>query len=203
MSSKLYYKYATMSSGKSGVLLMNAHQMEERNIPFLCLKSVLDTRDGDNVIASRIGIKRECISVETTDNLFDFINEYSANAWANGLAKPIWIFIDECQFLTAKQVNELARVVDELDINVVCYGLRGDFLSKSFEGSRRLFELADEISEIKSSCSCGRKAIINARMTQDGNVVLDGEQIMIGGNDMYVPLCRKCFRQLIAKKHSK
>ena len=200
---KLYFRYSTMNSGKSGMLLMQAFQFEERNVPFLCLKSSIDTRDGDDVIASRIGIKRPCISVSTEDNLFKLIEEYIANASLEGIDKPLWILVDECQFLTKKQVDELAKVVDDLEINVLCYGLRTDFMTHLFEGSKRLMEIADDISEVKSSCSCGRKAMINARFDVNGNLITDGEQIMIGGNDMYVTLCRKCYYALLKKQEMK
>ena len=105
-----------------------------------------------------------------------------------------WILIDEAQFLSAHQIDQLARIVDDYGVNVVCYGLRTDFQSHMFEGSRRLFELADTIEEIKSTCSCGRKTIINARIDSTGNIVTDGNQVEIGGDDKYVALCRRCWR---------
>ena len=110
---------------------------------------------------------------------------------------PKWILVDESQFLTSRQVEQLAQIVDELDINVMCYGLRTDFTTNLFEGSKRLMELADDIDEIKISCSCGRKAIINARLDRYGNVITNGEQILIGGNEQYIPLCRKCYKVAI------
>ena len=105
-----------------------------------------------------------------------------------------WILIDEAQFLTTAQVDQLARVVDDYGSNVVCYGLRTDFQTHLFEGSKRLFEIADTIDEIKSTCSCGRKTIVNARIDKEGNIVTDGDQVEIGGNDKYVALCRNCWR---------
>lgn len=197
---KLYFKYSTMNAGKSGMLLMQAFQFEERGVPFLCLKSSIDTRDGDDVIASRIGISRPCISVLPDDNLFKLIENYIASASLESIDKPLWILVDECQFLTASQVDDLAKIVDNLDINVLCYGLRTDFTTHLFEGSRRLMEIADDISEVKSSCSCGRKAMINARFDANGNLITDGEQIVIGGNDMYVTLCRKCYYALLKRQ---
>lgn len=104
-----------------------------------------------------------------------------------------WILVDEAQFLTADQVDQLARIVDDFGVNVLCYGLRTDFQSKMFEGSRRLFEIADTIDEVKSTCTCGRKTIINARIDANGNVVTDGDQVEIGGNDKYIALCRHCW----------
>lgn len=197
---KLYFKYSTMNAGKSGVLLMQAFQFDERNIPFLCIKSSIDTRDGEDVIASRIGIKRECISVLPDDDLYKLINDYIVNATLVGLNKPLWILVDECQFLTTEQVNSLGKIVDKLDINVLCYGLRTDFTTHMFDGSKRLMEIADDISEIKSTCSCGGKALFNARFDSSGRLITDGEQIVIGGNDMYVTLCRKCYYDLLSKQ---
>lgn len=196
---KLYMKYGTMSSGKSGVLLMQAHQLEERGIPFLCLKSAIDTRDGEDVIVSRIGIKRECITIGAEDNLYLLMNSIIGDLTLQGLSKPCWVLVDEAQFLSARQVEQLGAVVDRLNINVMCYGLRTDFLSKMFDGSKRLMELADEIDEIKTSCSCGRKAVVNARF-HNGEITTEGEQIMIGGNETYIPLCRKCYFEALERE---
>lgn len=189
-----------MNAGKSGMLLMQAFQFTERNIPFLCLKSSIDTRDGDDVIASRIGIKRECISILPDDDLYKVIDNYIVEASLVGLDKPLWLLVDECQFLTPEQVDSLGKIVDKLEINVLCYGLRTDFTTHLFEGSRRLMEIADDITEIKSSCSCGRKALFNARFDSSGRLITDGEQIVIGGNDMYVTLCRNCYYTLLQKQ---
>lgn len=183
------------------MLLIKAHSFEERNIPFLCLKPMIDDRDGQDIIKSRIGISRECVSVESTHNLYKFIESYISNVQLQGYEKPKWILIDECQFLSSEQVDQLADVVDDFDINVMCYGLRTDFTTKLFDGSKRLMEIADDISEIKSSCSCGRKAIVNARIDSDGNIVDRGEQIVIGGNDKYISLCRRCYRRTLAKQN--
>lgn len=199
---KLYFKYSPMNSGKSGMLLMQAHQFEERNIPFLCLKSIIDTRDGEDVIVSRVGIKRECISIDINDNIYDLIYNYMANAVLEGMEKPLWVLVDECQFLSKEQVDQLAMIVDKLNINVMCYGLRTDFTTNLFEGSKRLMELADSIEEVKTLCHCGNKAIVNARFN-NGELVTDGEQIVIGGNDMYTSICRKCYFELLEKKINK
>ena len=199
---KLYFKYSPMNSGKSGILLMQAHQFEERGIPFLCFKSIIDTRDGEDIIVSRVGIKRECISIDVKDNLYDIIYNYTANAVLEGMDKPLWILIDECQFLSREQVNQLAMIVDRLNINVMCYGLRTDFTTNLFEGSKRLMELADSIEEVKTLCHCGNKAIVNARFN-NGELVTEGDQIVIGGNDMYTSICRKCYFDLLEKKLNK
>lgn len=191
-----------MNSGKSGMLLMQAHQFEERGIPFLCLKSIIDTRDGEDVIVSRVGIKRECISINVDDNIYDLIYNYMANAILEGMDKPLWILVDECQFLSKVQVEQLAKIVDKLSINVMCYGLRTDFTTNLFEGSKRLMELADSIEEVKTLCHCGNKAIVNARFN-NGELVTEGDQIVIGGNDMYTSICRKCYFELLEKKNNK
>lgn len=191
-----------MNSGKSGMLLMQAHQFEERGIPFLCLKSIIDTRDGEDVIVSRVGIKRECISIDVNDNIYDLIYNYMANAILEGMEKPLWVLVDECQFLSKEQVDQLAMIVDKLSINVMCYGLRTDFTTNLFEGSKRLMELADSIEEVKTLCHCGNKAIVNARFN-NGELVTEGDQIVIGGNDMYTSICRKCYFELLEKKINK
>ena len=200
MSKKLYYTYGAMGSSKTAQLLMNAYSMQERGIPFLCLKPSLDDRDGVGIIKSRVGISRECIAVERDVDLYEFINAYVVNASLEGVPKPLWILVDECQFLTARQVEQLSDVVDYLGINVICYGLRADFCTQSFEGSKRLFELADNISEIKVSCKCGRKAVVNARIDAYGEIVTNGEQVMIGGDAQYISMCRRCYKEAVKKK---
>lgn len=201
MSSKLYYIYGTMNSSKSASLLMKAHAFEENKIPFICMKPSIDNRDGVDVISSRIGLKRDCISIYQEDNVFNIIQEI-VNEFET-LLKPIprWILVDESQFLTEQQVEQFSDIVDLLGINVMCYGIRTDFRTRLFSGSKRLFELADDIEEIKISCGCGGKAIINARVNDDGDIVTDGEQVMIGGNERYVTMCRKCYRELINKSN--
>ena len=195
--SKLYFIQSPMNGSKSALLLMKAHSFEERGIPFICMKPSIDNREGVDFIYSRIGIKRECITIDPDDNIFNIVNDIIALIDKANAKLPQWILVDECQFLTAKQIEQLTKIVDDLGINVMCYGLRTDFNTHLFEGSKRLLELADDIDEIKISCSCGRKAIINARVNDDGYVITDGEQILIGGNDRYIPLCRKCYSDAI------
>ena len=196
---KLRFYHGTMASAKSLRLLTTAYNFEEKGLSFMVLKPSCDTRDGEDVIASRIGLKRECISVNKEVNLFKAVEEYNNILKAN-LDKLEWILVDESQFLSAEQVEQLAEIVDEMDVEVMCFGLRTDFQSHLFEGSKRLMELADEIEEIKSRCSCGRKTSINARFDNNGEIVFQGEQIVIGGNDRYRPLCRKCWMQLKKQK---
>lgn len=177
-----------------------AYSFQERNIPFICIKPKVDTRNGVNTISSRIGISRPCTPVSTDTNIFDYIQNAVELASVTGGDKFEWVLVDEAQFLTSVQVEQLAAIVDELDINVMCYGLRTDFQTKLFEGSKRLLELADNIEELKISCECGRKAIVNTRIDKNGEIVLDGEQIEIGGNDRYISLCRRCYHKLKREK---
>lgn len=193
--SKLYFYYGTMGSSKTLRLLTTAYNFEENGIPFMVLKPKTDTRDGDGIIRSRIGIERNCVMISDNEDIYRAVECYN-NILLSTLSKLEWILIDECQFLTEEQVNQLAKIVDNLNINVMCFGLRTDFQSKLFPGSKRLFELADTIEEVKSRCSCGRKTSINARFDSLGKLILDGNQIMIGGNDLYKPLCRKCWMEL-------
>jgi thymidine kinase len=172
---------------------MKAHSFLENNIPILCIKPSIDNRDGNGVIKSRIGLEMECLSIDPDDNIEKFIVQYRANMNGYGLPSPQWILCDESQFLTEEQVEQLSVIVDNYDINVMCYGLRTDFTGHLFPGSRRLFELADNIEEMKIACECGRKAIINARINECGDVVSGGEQIKVGGNEMYRTMCRKCY----------
>lgn len=192
---KLRFKYGCMNSSKTLNLLTTAYNFEEKNIPFLVLKPSIDTRDGENIVKSRAGIERECVSVTPEMDIYDAINKYNV-ILETALSKLEWVLIDEAQFLTKEQINQLSDVVDFLNIEVMCYGLRTDFKSETFPASKRLFELADEIEEVKSRCSCGKKTIINARINEDGDVITNGEQVMIGGEEKYIALCRKCWKKL-------
>lgn len=182
-----------MGSGKSLQLLATAHNFQEKKIPFIILKSEIDDRDGQDVIHSRALGDRECVTIKKTTNLHKLISTM-ANI-NNVMYKPQlkWILVDESQFLTKQQVDQLAAVVDKFDISIMCYGLRTDFQTNLFEGSKRLFEVADTLIEIKSSCECDGKTIFNARIDGKGNVIVDGEQIEVGGDDRYVSMCRKCY----------
>lgn len=194
---KLYYYYGVMGSSKSLRLLATAHDFDEKNIPILVLKPSADTRDGENIIKSRAGLERECISIGSDVNIFGIVSEYEKLSMATQTKGLKWILVDECQFLTEEQVDQLSDIVDFLDINVICYGLRTDFKSKLFPASKRLFELADDIEEIKTSCSCGERASINARFNKDGKIITEGSQILVGGDDLYHAICRKDWKKLI------
>lgn len=178
-----------MGSAKTALLLTQAYNFEERKMPYRCMKPVVDTRDNKNVIRSRIGIERECSWIYPDTNLYDLVREMSDEGPC-----PRWILVDEAQFLSPEQVDQLAAVVDDFGINVVCYGLRTDFRTNLFEGSRRLLEIADTIDEIKSTCTCGRKTIVNARVNSAGEIITEGEVVEIGGNDRYIAVCRRCWR---------
>lgn len=187
---KLYFRYGTMGSAKTALLLTTAYNFEERGMRYVCFKPVVDTRESTNVIRSRIGIERECRWIYHDTDLYEMARQMCEE----DKAVTDWILVDEAQFLTADQVDQLARVVDDFGSNVICYGLRTDFRSNLFEGSRRLFEIADTIDEIKSTCTCGRKTIINARIDRNGDFVEEGEQVEIGGDERYMAVCRKCWR---------
>lgn len=182
-----------MGSGKSLHLIATAHNFKIHSIPFIVLKSKIDDRDGEDVIHSRAIGDIECVGISTDDNIFEMISKYLNADLFYGAKGLKWILIDECQFLTEKQVDELAAIADNFGINVLCYGLRTDFKTQLFPGSKRLFEVADSFEEIKSSCYCNSKTIFNARINKDGEIVTDGEQIEVGGDDRYVSLCRKCY----------
>ncbi len=179
-----------MGSAKTALLLTQAYNFEERGMQYMCFKPIIDDREKDNVIKSRIGIQRKCEWIYPDTDIYELVK----TMYEKDLVIKDWILIDEVQFLSANQIDQLSRIVDDYGTNVVCYGLRTDFQSRMFEGSRRLFELADSIDEIKSTCSCGRKTIINARIDGQGNIVTDGAQVEIGGDDKYVALCRRCWR---------
>ncbi len=179
-----------MGSAKTAMLLTQAYNFEERGLSYVCLKPVIDTREKNNVIRSRIGIERACKWIYSETDLYQMARQLFEE---NGSLID-WFLIDEAQFLTEAQVDQLSRVVDDYGCNVVCYGLRTDFQSRLFDGSRRLFEIADTIDEIKSTCTCGRKTIVNARIDSAGDIVDTGAQVEIGGDERYIAVCRKCWR---------
>ena len=186
---KLYFRYGTMGSAKTALLLTTAYNFEERGMEYLCMKPIIDNREGDNVIRSRIGIERRCLWIYPDTDLY----ELAKTTFEETLVVKDWILIDEAQFLSRRQVDQLARIVDDYGSNVVCYGLRTDFRTNLFEWSKLLFEIADTIDEIISICSCWRMFIVNARIDHKGRIVADGNQVEIGGDDKYVALCRHCW----------
>lgn len=193
---KLIFKYGCMGGGKSLQLLATANNFSEHGIPFLIFKSSIDTRDGGDIVKARDGKTRPCIEIKPEDNLFSVVSEINSIGYkytTGDFDKLKWILVDEAQFLTEKQVDELAAIADVLGISILCYGLRTDFTTHLFPASKRLFEIADSFEEIKSSCFCGSKTIFNARIDQNGEIELSGDQIEPGGDTRYTALCRKCF----------
>ncbi len=188
---KLYFYYSTMNAGKSTALLQAGHNYEERGMRTLLYTAQLDSRDGGK-IHSRIGIQREALHFHPALNLREQISTEHARA------AIACVLLDEAQFLTPAQVRELGAVVDELNIPVLCYGLRTDFRGELFPGSAQLLGWADNLVEIKTICHCGRKAIMVVRVKSDGTAEREGAQIEIGGNERYVPLCRRHFSQALA-----
>lgn len=182
---KLYFRYGAMGSSKTANALMVRYNYIEKGQKVILLKPKVENRDGYNIIKSRIGLSAEC---ELVEDLLEKIKqmEKSGDEWNDADV----IIIDEAQFLNTEQINELARIVDDYHISVICYGLRTDFTSHLFEGAKRLMELADVIEEIPTICWCGKKAQFNARV-KDGKIVRNGAQIEMGGNESYVSLCRK------------
>ena len=162
---KIKFNYGAMGSGKSLHLIATAHNFKVHSIPFIVLKSKIDDRDGEDVIHSRAIGDIECVGISTDDNLFEMISKYLNADLFYGAKGLKWVLIDECQFLTEDQVDELAAVADNFGINILCYGLRTDFRTQLFPGSKRLFEIADSFEEIKSSCYCNSKTIFNARIS--------------------------------------
>ena len=181
---QLYYRYSTMNAGKSIELIKVAYNYEERGKNVLTLVPSIDDRYGRGVITSRIGIQREATIVSEDTNILELF-------MAEDMKKKIdCVLVDECQFLSKHHVQELVEIVDSFDVPVLAYGLKNDFKNELFEGSYYMLVYADKIEEIKTICWCGRKATMVARVV-DGKFVKQGEQVLVGGNDMYVSLCRK------------
>lgn len=197
---KLFFYYGVMGSSKSLRLLATAHDFDEKNIPIIVFKPSADTRDGLDKVKSRAGLERDCISIDGNINLYELVDDFTHVLMATQGKEVKWILVDECQFLDEEQVDQLSDIVDYLGINVMCFGLRTDFKSKLFPASKRLFELADDIEEIKTTCECGKKASINARFSEDGTIITEGSQILVGGDDLYHAVCRKEWKDLIRKK---
>ena len=180
---KLYFYYGAMGSSKTANALMTEYNYSERGQKALLGKTNIDTRNGIYKIKSRIGLEKDCVLLSDICAMGDDeLKSYDA------------IIVDEIQFATSEQIDFLARIVDQLSLPVLCYGLRTDFQTRLFEGSRRLLELADEIKEVKTVCWCGKKATCNARYNEQG-IVREGSQVLLGANDEYVALCRKHFME--------
>ena len=191
---KLHFHYSTMNAGKSTLLLQAAHNYNERGMETYLLTAAFDDRAGKGRIGSRIGLGREADTFRLQDDLFGMI---SARLAAGPVA---CIFVDEAQFLTSDQVWQLARVVDDLDVPVMAYGLRVDFRGQLFPGSATLLALTDVMREVRTICHCGRKATMVVRKDGQGRVLTDGDQVQIGGNETYVSLCRRHWREAVGDK---
>jgi thymidine kinase len=187
---KLYFKYGAMGSSKTANALITKFNYEERGMRVWLIKPALDDRNGVGKVYSRIGIEADAFVVSAeTDLIAEFASRHQTHA----------IIADECQFFTSAQIDQLRYIVDEYDVPVLCFGLRTDFLTHMFDGSRRLFEVADSITEVKTICACGKKAIVNAPIDGEGHVLTEGGQILIGGNDAYVAMCHKCWKRAAGK----
>ncbi len=188
---KLYFKYGAMGSSKSAQALITKYNYEERGMKVWLIKPKTDTRDGKNILKSRIGLYAIADEIAVGESIKEL---YAQHTDCNV------IIADEAQFLAPEQIDELRDIVDEMNVPVMCFGLRTDFVTKLFPGSMRLFEVADSISEIKTICDCGAKATVNARMDDNGKIVTAGDQICIGGNDRYIAMCHKCWKKAIAEQ---
>ncbi|MBP5231145.1 MAG: thymidine kinase [Clostridia bacterium] len=192
---KLYFKYGAMGCSKTAQALITKFNYEERGMSVLLMKPAVDTRDGATTVRSRIGLEAEAIAVPADCDLYRLYTENYADRQV--------IIVDECQFLTPDQVDQLGQIVIDFGMPVLCFGLATDFLTHLFPGSRRLFEIAESISEIKSVCRCGSKATVNARLDEKGDIVFKGEQVVLGGNDRYMAMCRKCWLKRKAEQEKR
>ena len=186
---KLYFHYSTMNAGKSTLLLQAAHNYNERGMDTFLLTASVDERAGQGCIGSRIGLSRKATAFVADDDLFDLVEARM------GEGAVACVFVDEAQFLTKEQVWQLARVADDLGVPVMAYGLRVDFQGELFPGSAALLALADTLREVRTICHCGRKATMVVRQDESGNTLKDGAQVQIGGNESYVSLCRRHWRE--------
>ena len=182
---KLYFKYGAMGSSKTAQALITKYNYEENDMKVWLIKPSADTRDGAATLRSRIGLEA---AVEVIPPEVDIYARFLGSR----VRRCDVIIVDECQFMTEKQIEQLRTIVDEQKIPVLCFGLRTDFLTRLFPGSRRLMELADVIEEIKTMCDCGAKATVNARIS-DGYIVTEGAQVVLGGNDSYIAMCHRCY----------
>lgn len=190
---KLYFKYGAMGSSKTAQALITKYNYEEKGMTVWLLKPSADSRDGEIIIKSRIGLQAPAQVIRPTDDIYELFRKRE---------KMDVIVVDECQFLPPEQIDQLRDIVDMEDVPVICFGLRTDFRSTLFDGSRRLFEVADTFVEIKTICDCGAKATNTARIDADGYVVTEGAQLLLGGNDRYIAMCHKCWMNNI-REHRK
>ena len=183
---KLYFKYGAMGSSKTAQALITKYNYEENDLNVWLLKPSADARDGAQILRSRIGLEA---SADIISPEMDIFRRFETEK----LGQVDVIIVDECQFFTSRQIDQLREIVDAYNLPVMCFGLRTDFQTKLFPGSRRLMEVADSILEIKTICDCGAKATVNARIDEDGHIVTEGAQVVLGGNDSYIAMCHKCY----------
>ena len=183
---KLYFKYGAMGSSKTAQALITKYNYEENGLNVWLIKPSADTRDGVHILRSRIGLESKVDIIPPQADVYE-IFEAEQKDHCNV------IIVDECQFLTPEQIDQLRNIVNDYDIPAMCFGLRTDFLTHLFPGSRRLMEIADTIQEIKTICDCGNKATVNARIDGEGYIITQGEQVFLGGNDSYIAMCHRCW----------
>lgn len=190
---KLYFRYGAMGSSKSAQALITKFNYEEKGMRVWLLKPSVDTRSGADIVKSRIGLEEKADVVTPEMDLFEIFRQREREFYDV-------IIADEAQFFMPSQIEQLRDIVDAYNVPVLCFGLRTDFRTKMFHGSKRLLELADSITELKTVCACGSKAIVNARLDQEGNVVTAGEQVFLGGNESYRAMCYKCWKKAQERK---
>ena len=183
---KLYFKYGAMGSSKTAQALITKYNYEENGMKVWLIKPSADTRDGQDILRSRIGLEAKVQVISPEADVYDlFVRTQKGVCDA--------IIADECQFFTPAQIDGLRAIVNDFNIAVICFGLRTDFQTKLFPGSRRLMEIADKFQEIKTMCDCGVKATVNARIDSAGHIVTEGAQVLLGGNDSYIAMCHRCW----------
>lgn len=183
---KLYFKYGAMGSSKTAQALITKYNYEENDLKVWLMKPSADSRDGEAVLKSRIGLEARVDVIPPEVDIYARFRE-------NQEGQCDVIIVDECQFLTENQIDQLRAIVNDFNIPVMCFGLRTDFQTRLFPGSRRLMEVADTIQEIKTICDCGAKATVNARIDGEGHIITEGAQVVLGGNDSYIAMCHKCY----------
>ena len=192
---KLYFKYGAMGSSKTAQALITKYNYEENDLSVWLIKPSADTRDGQATLRSRIGLEAQVEVISPDRDVYQlFIDTRKEKCDA--------IIVDECQFLTGQQIDQLRAIVNDFNVPVMCFGLRTDFQTRLFPGSMRLMEVADTIQEIKTMCDCGAKATVNARIDGNGHIVTEGAQVVLGGNDSYIAMCHKCYIRGIRERRT-
>ena len=183
---KLYFKYGAMGSSKTAQALITKYNYEENDMSVWLIKPSADIRDGAGILRSRIGLQANVEIMTPETDIYKLFQ-------VTRLGKCDVIIVDECQFMTPGQIEQLRYIVNDFNVPVMCFGLRTDFQTRLFPGSMRLMELADKIQEIKTICDCGAKATVNARIDANGHIVTEGAQVVLGGNDAYIAMCHRCY----------